>query len=147
MLDGGGASAAGGCATTSAGDPITRLCRTVDRQLYVLVEWARLVPGFVDLPLEDQRLLLRSGVLLFCSSCFLLPSLTLKLHNFADEMHALYECTHDLSHSFLIWSYLEHYLWLLLAYSLIMQLYSLCGCGAAGLLFWLWGCGNAILFS
>ena len=62
-LPGGGAPSAGGGAPVG-GDAITRLCRAVDRQLYVLVEWARLVPGFVKLPVGDQLLLLRSGVFL-----------------------------------------------------------------------------------
>ena len=42
------------------------LCDAVDKHLLMLVEWARHLPPFVLLPLADQVVLLRSG-LLYCN--------------------------------------------------------------------------------
>ena len=39
------------------------LCDAVDKHLLMLVEWARHLPPFVNLPLADQVTLLRSGLL------------------------------------------------------------------------------------
>ena len=44
-----------------ASDPVTNICHAADKQLYALVEWAKRVPHFSDLPLDDQVILLRAG--------------------------------------------------------------------------------------
>ncbi len=35
--------------------------QAADRQLFQLVEWAKRVPHFVELPIDDQVILLRAG--------------------------------------------------------------------------------------
>nr|KAF6414265.1 retinoid X receptor gamma [Molossus molossus] len=67
----GAAGAGGGCARVpasalSAGpfqtnDPVTNICHAADKQLFTLVEWAKRIPHFSDLSLEDQVILLRAG--------------------------------------------------------------------------------------
>lgn len=52
--------------TLSAGpfqtnDPVTNICHAADKQLFTLVEWAKRIPHFSDLSLEDQVILLRAG--------------------------------------------------------------------------------------
>lgn len=42
-------------------DPVTNICQAADRQLYQLVEWAKHIPHFTELPLEDQMVLLKAG--------------------------------------------------------------------------------------
>ena len=42
-------------------DPVTDICQAADRQLYQLVDWAKHVPHFTELPIEDQVVLLKSG--------------------------------------------------------------------------------------
>lgn len=42
-------------------DPVTNICQAADRQLYQLVEWAKHIPHFTELPIEDQVVLLKSG--------------------------------------------------------------------------------------
>ncbi|XP_065577347.1 retinoic acid receptor RXR-like isoform X2 [Artemia franciscana] len=39
----------------------TDLVQTSDKQLYLLVDWAKHIPHFSDLSIEDQVLLLKSG--------------------------------------------------------------------------------------
>ncbi|XP_062395385.1 retinoic acid receptor RXR-beta-A-like [Sardina pilchardus] len=50
-----------GSGTGSASDPVTNICHAADKQLYALVEWAKRIPHFSDLPLDDQVILLRAG--------------------------------------------------------------------------------------
>ncbi|KAM4641038.1 retinoic acid receptor RXR-gamma isoform 2-T2 [Discoglossus pictus] len=45
----------------STNDPVTNICHAADKQLFTLVEWAKRIPHFSDLPLEDQVILLRAG--------------------------------------------------------------------------------------
>ncbi|XP_069497386.1 retinoic acid receptor RXR-gamma-like [Ambystoma mexicanum] len=45
----------------SVNDPVTNICHAADKQLFTLVEWAKRIPNFSDLPLEDQVILLRAG--------------------------------------------------------------------------------------
>nr|XP_014342749.1 PREDICTED: retinoic acid receptor RXR-gamma-B-like isoform X1 [Latimeria chalumnae] len=45
----------------SSNDPVTNICQAADKQLFTLVEWAKRIPHFSDLPLEDQVILLRAG--------------------------------------------------------------------------------------
>ena len=42
-------------------DPVVNICQAADKQLFTLVEWAKNIPHFTDLPLEDQVILLRAG--------------------------------------------------------------------------------------
>lgn len=45
----------------SPNDPVTNICQAADKQLFTLVEWAKRIPHFSDLPLDDQVILLRAG--------------------------------------------------------------------------------------
>lgn len=45
-------------------DAVTNICQTADKQLYALVEWAKRIPHFSELPLDDQVILLRAGTVL-----------------------------------------------------------------------------------
>jgi len=40
---------------------VTSICAAADRQLYNLVEWAKHIPHFAELSLEDQVALLKQG--------------------------------------------------------------------------------------
>lgn len=42
-------------------DPVTNICQAADKQLFTLVEWAKKIPHFSELPLDDQVILLRAG--------------------------------------------------------------------------------------
>ncbi|XP_070531649.1 retinoic acid receptor RXR-alpha-B-like isoform X2 [Ptychodera flava] len=42
-------------------DPVTNICQAADKQLFTLVEWAKRIPHFTELPLDDQVILLRAG--------------------------------------------------------------------------------------
>lgn len=48
-------------ATGSPNDPVTNICQAADKQLFTLVEWAKRIPHFSELPLDDQVILLRAG--------------------------------------------------------------------------------------
>uniref|UniRef100_A0ABM5F763 Retinoic acid receptor RXR n=1 Tax=Pogona vitticeps TaxID=103695 RepID=A0ABM5F763_9SAUR len=50
-----------GLAPNSPNDPVTNICQAADKQLFTLVEWAKRVPHFSELPLDDQVILLRAG--------------------------------------------------------------------------------------
>ncbi|NP_001002345.1 retinoic acid receptor RXR-gamma-B [Danio rerio] len=47
--------------SNSTNDPVTNICHAADKQLFTLVEWAKRIPHFSDLPLDDQVILLRAG--------------------------------------------------------------------------------------
>ncbi|XP_058243026.1 retinoic acid receptor RXR-beta-B isoform X1 [Hemibagrus wyckioides] len=47
--------------TGAAIDPVTNICQAADKQLFGLVEWAKRIPHFCELPLDDQVILLRAG--------------------------------------------------------------------------------------
>uniref|UniRef100_A0A3Q2YXP0 Retinoic acid receptor RXR n=1 Tax=Hippocampus comes TaxID=109280 RepID=A0A3Q2YXP0_HIPCM len=51
----------GGSAGNSPHDAVTNICHTADKQLFALVEWAKRIPHFCELPLDDQVILLRAG--------------------------------------------------------------------------------------
>lgn len=51
----------GGSAGNSPHDAVTNICQTADKQLFALVEWAKRIPHFSELPLDDQVILLRAG--------------------------------------------------------------------------------------
>ncbi|CAK9292185.1 unnamed protein product, partial [Gordionus sp. m RMFG-2023] len=40
-------------------DAVTNICQAADKQLFCLVEWAKYIPHFMELPIEDQVKLLR----------------------------------------------------------------------------------------
>ena len=46
---------------------MTNICQATDKQLFQLVEWAKHIPQFTELPLEDQVVLLRAGILPNCA--------------------------------------------------------------------------------
>ena len=43
---------------------MSHICQATDKQLFQLVEWAKHIPHFTDLPLDDQVVLLRAGILI-----------------------------------------------------------------------------------
>lgn len=49
-------------------DPVTNICQAADKQLFTLVEWAKRIPHFSELPLDDQVILLRAGRSAFAQS-------------------------------------------------------------------------------
>ncbi|XP_071012152.1 retinoic acid receptor RXR-alpha-B-like [Oncorhynchus clarkii lewisi] len=50
-----------GMPTNSPNDPVTNICQATDKQLFNLVEWAKMIPHFSELVLDDQVILLRAG--------------------------------------------------------------------------------------
>ncbi|KAK2191811.1 hypothetical protein NP493_45g08003 [Ridgeia piscesae] len=42
-------------------DAVTNICQAADKQLFTLVEWAKMIPHFSELPVDDQVILLRAG--------------------------------------------------------------------------------------
>lgn len=40
---------------------MTNICQAADKQLFTLVEWAKRIPHFSELTLDDQVILLRAG--------------------------------------------------------------------------------------
>ncbi|XP_030626590.1 retinoic acid receptor RXR-gamma-B isoform X2 [Chanos chanos] len=50
-----------GSPSNSTNDPVTNICQAADKQLFTLVEWAKRIPHFSRLPLDDQVILLRAG--------------------------------------------------------------------------------------
>ncbi|XP_064804483.1 retinoic acid receptor RXR-alpha-B-like [Oncorhynchus masou masou] len=50
-----------GVPTNSPNDPVTNICQATDKQLFNLVEWAKMIPHFSELALDDQVILLRAG--------------------------------------------------------------------------------------
>ncbi|CAB1323794.1 unnamed protein product [Coregonus sp. 'balchen'] len=48
-------------AELATNDPVTNICQAADKQLFTLVEWAKRIPHFSELPLDDQVILLRAG--------------------------------------------------------------------------------------
>ena len=44
-------------------DAVTNICQAADKQLFTLVEWAKMIPHFSELPVDDQVILLRAGEL------------------------------------------------------------------------------------
>ncbi|XP_008058493.1 retinoic acid receptor RXR-beta isoform X1 [Carlito syrichta] len=50
-----------GGSSSSPNDPVTNICQAADKQLFTLVEWAKRIPHFSSLPLDDQVILLRAG--------------------------------------------------------------------------------------
>lgn len=49
------------CVCFQPHDAVSNICQTADKQLFALVEWAKRIPHFSELPLEDQVILLRAG--------------------------------------------------------------------------------------
>lgn len=42
---------------------VSSICQAADKQLLMLVEWAKRIPHFTGLPKDDQVILLKSGTL------------------------------------------------------------------------------------
>ncbi|KAL3218378.1 hypothetical protein MRX96_031568 [Rhipicephalus microplus] len=42
-------------------DPVSSICQAADRQLHQLVQWAKHIPHFEELPIEDRMVLLKAG--------------------------------------------------------------------------------------
>uniref|UniRef100_A0A8B9J5B7 Retinoic acid receptor RXR n=2 Tax=Astyanax mexicanus TaxID=7994 RepID=A0A8B9J5B7_ASTMX len=55
------ADSSSGTGSVSPSDPVTHICQAADKQLFSLVEWAKRIPHFSELPLDDQVILLRAG--------------------------------------------------------------------------------------
>nr|XP_061789998.1 retinoic acid receptor RXR-beta-A-like isoform X2 [Nerophis lumbriciformis] len=68
----------GGSAGNSPHDAVTNICQTADKQLFALVEWAKRIPHFCELPLDDQVILLRAGWNELLIASFSHRSITLK---------------------------------------------------------------------
>ncbi|XP_036410993.1 retinoic acid receptor RXR-beta-A isoform X2 [Megalops cyprinoides] len=51
----------GSSGASSPNDPVTNICQAADKQLFTLVEWAKRIPHFSELALDDQVILLRAG--------------------------------------------------------------------------------------
>uniref|UniRef100_A0A3Q3AY20 Retinoic acid receptor RXR n=1 Tax=Kryptolebias marmoratus TaxID=37003 RepID=A0A3Q3AY20_KRYMA len=62
----------GGSAGNSPHDAVSNICQTADKQLFALVEWAKRIPHFSELPLDDQVILLRAGMNKHVMELFLL---------------------------------------------------------------------------
>ena len=45
-------------------NPMPTICESADRQLFYVVDWAKRIPHFTSLPLQDQLILLRAGMFL-----------------------------------------------------------------------------------
>ena len=43
---------------------VSSICQAADKQLLMLVEWAKRIPHFTDLPKDDQVILLKSGTVI-----------------------------------------------------------------------------------
>ncbi|CAO2608945.1 Retinoic acid receptor RXR-beta, partial [Lemmus lemmus] len=56
-----GVEGPGGTGGSGSSDPVTNICQAADKQLFTLVEWAKRIPHFSSLPLDDQVILLRAG--------------------------------------------------------------------------------------
>ncbi|TRY74338.1 hypothetical protein DNTS_032034 [Danionella cerebrum] len=57
----GGSSVSDTPPPTTPNDPVTNICQAADKQLFTLVEWAKRIPHFSELSLDDQVILLRAG--------------------------------------------------------------------------------------
>ncbi|XP_068180266.1 retinoic acid receptor RXR-beta-B isoform X2 [Antennarius striatus] len=84
----------GGSAGNSPHDAVTNICQTADKQLFALVEWAKRIPHFSELPLDDQVILLRAGWNELLIASFSHRSITLK-----DGVLLASELQRDSSHS------------------------------------------------
>lgn len=60
-------------------DPVTNICQAADKQLFTLVEWAKRIPHFSELALDDQVILLRAGKCLWSSHGISVPVIGLTL--------------------------------------------------------------------
>ena len=53
------------CVCAFQRDTVTNICQAADKQLFTLVDWAKRIPHFSELSLDDQVILLRAGKLCF----------------------------------------------------------------------------------
>lgn len=84
-------------ATTSPNDPVTNICQAADKQLFTLVEWAKKIPHFSELPLDDQVILLRAGWNELLIAAFSHRSISVKDEILlATGLHVSRDSTHNL---------------------------------------------------
>uniref|UniRef100_A0A8C1HJD3 Retinoic acid receptor RXR n=3 Tax=Cyprinus carpio TaxID=7962 RepID=A0A8C1HJD3_CYPCA len=84
-------------ATGSPNDPVTNICQAADKQLFTLVEWAKRIPHFSELPLDDQVILLRAGWNELLIAAFSHRSISVKDEILlATGLHVPRESTHNL---------------------------------------------------
>ncbi|XP_065102068.1 retinoic acid receptor RXR-beta-B isoform X2 [Paramisgurnus dabryanus] len=83
--------------TASPNDPVTNICQAADKQLFTLVEWAKKIPHFSELPLDDQVILLRAGWNELLIAAFSHRSISVKDEILlATGLHVSRESTHNL---------------------------------------------------
>ena len=51
----------GDAAAAMATDPVGKYYQAADRQIYAIVDWAKRIPHFTELPIDDQVCMLRAG--------------------------------------------------------------------------------------
>ncbi|KAK7147687.1 hypothetical protein R3I94_010264 [Phoxinus phoxinus] len=84
-------------ATGSSNDPVTNICQAADKQLFTLVEWAKRIPHFSELPLDDQVILLRAGWNELLIAAFSHRSISVKDEILlATGLHVARDSTHNL---------------------------------------------------
>ncbi|KAI7806185.1 retinoic acid receptor RXR-beta-B [Triplophysa rosa] len=84
-------------ATTSPNDPVTNICHAADKQLFTLVEWAKKIPHFSELLLDDQVILLRAGWNELLIAAFSHRSISMKDEILlATGLHVPRDSTHNL---------------------------------------------------
>ncbi|XP_056090456.1 retinoic acid receptor RXR-beta-B isoform X2 [Rhinichthys klamathensis goyatoka] len=84
-------------ATGSSNDPVTNICQAADKQLFTLVEWAKRIPHFSELPLDDQVILLRAGWNELLIAAFSHRSISVKDEILlATGLHVSRDSTHNL---------------------------------------------------
>ena len=59
---------------------MSSICQAADKQLLMLVEWAKRIPHFTDLPKDDQVILLKSGTVMLSITVIALTSAYPLLH-------------------------------------------------------------------
>ncbi|XP_034030926.1 retinoic acid receptor RXR-beta-B isoform X2 [Thalassophryne amazonica] len=84
----------GSSAAISPQDAVTNIFQTADKQLFALVEWAKRIPHFSELPLDDQVILLRAGWNELLIASFSHRSIALK-----DSVLLASELQHDSAHT------------------------------------------------
>ncbi|XP_073728062.1 retinoic acid receptor RXR-beta-B [Misgurnus anguillicaudatus] len=83
--------------TASPNDPVTNICQAADKQLFTLVEWAKKIPHFSELPLDDQVILLRAGWNELLIAAFSHRSISVKDEILlATGLHVSRDSTHNL---------------------------------------------------
>ena len=66
---------------------MSSICQAADKQLLMLVEWAKRIPHFTDLPKDDQVILLKSGTVILSIIVTVLTNAYLLLHVIDSEVY------------------------------------------------------------